>query len=171
MIDQNLKLDDVTQLYCDIGCHGWGELIVVHKGQLTALRVSSVFTDLSFELLNICRAVIANAPLRVALCDEPGGAIVELETDLKQQHTIIFSIYEVKEPLASFTPEQDGELMFSIRIRRQRLLGMLFAELWKTHVHLRQPSYQKGRDSFPHKELLELNAIWDEGPLGPSFLK
>ena len=171
MNDQTLQLDDETQIYCDIGCYGWAELIVVFRGQPTVLRVSSVFTDLPQEVLGICRSVIENSPLRVALCDEPGGALFELKIDKKQQHTAIVSIYEVKDPLGGFDAGQQGELVLSTRIRRQRLVGMLLAELWKTHVHLRQPSYQKGRASFPHKELRELNELWDESSLGPSFLK
>ena len=45
------------------------------------------------------------------------------------------------------------------------------AELWKMHVSLKQPSYQKGRSGFPHKELRKLNEAWNESALGPSFLK
>ncbi|MEJ8560791.1 hypothetical protein QTO30_05825 [Yoonia sp. GPGPB17] len=171
MSAQVLPLDDVTQFYCDIGCHGWAELIVVFRGQPTVLRVSGIFTDLPHEILKICRAIIENSSIRVALCDEPGGATVEIETDKKQQHTVILSIYEIKKSLSGFGADQEGEFVLSTRIRRQRLVGMLLAELWKTHVNLRQPSYQKGRDSFPHKELVELNKRWDQSSLGPSFLK
>jgi hypothetical protein len=53
-----------------------GAFIIVQNGQITALRVSAVFTDFPFERLNICKAAIANASLRVAVCVDPGGAVV-----------------------------------------------------------------------------------------------
>jgi hypothetical protein len=171
MDDKTLQLDDVTQIFCDIGCHGWAKLIVISKGQHIVLRASGVFTDLPREVLEMCRAVIENSPVRIALCDEPGGAIVDLKTDKKQQHTMVLSIYDIEGPLIDFDASQDGELILSTRIRRQRRVGMLLADLWKTHVHLRQPSYQKGRVGFPHTDLVELNRLWDESSLGPSFLK
>lgn len=171
MGNSELQLDDVTQLYCDIGCHGWGEFIIAFKGQPIVLGVSSVFTNLPLEILEICRAGIENSPLRVALCDEPGGAVIELKTDKKQQHTVILSVFEIEEPLGGFDANQEGELMLSFRIRRERLVGMLLSELWKTHVNLRQPSYQKDRGPFPHRELINLNKKWDKSPLGTSFLK
>ncbi len=166
-----LLLDEETQFYCNIGRHGWSELIVARKGQITTIRVSGVFTDLSHEILRVCRAVIENSQLRVALCDEPGGSILEIKTDKKQQHTVILSLFDDNEPVVAFDADYEGKLVLSIRIRRQRLLGMLLAELWKTHMHLKQPSYQKGRDTFPHAELIEINNLWDESPVGPSFLR
>ena len=166
-----LPLDDVTQLFCDFGQHGWSELIVAHKGEITAYRVSEVFTDFPVEMLKICEAVISNKSLRVALCDEPGGVVFATERDEKQQHTVILSIYEIESPLAGFEANEEGRCVVSVRIRRQRLVGMLMAELWKTHVSLKQPSFQKGRAGFPHKELLRLNHVWDESDLRPSFLK
>ena len=171
MDNENLPLDDDTQLYCDLGRHGWARLIFTFKGQVTAVRVSGVFTDISHEILKVCRAAIENLPVRVALCDEPGGSILELQTDRKQQHTVILSLFNVKEPVVAFDADHKGELVLSIRIRRQRLVGMLLAELWKSHIHLRQPSYQKDRDTFPHTELIEMNKLWDKSSVGPSFLK
>ena len=166
-----IPLDDETQLYCNLGRHGWSELIIAFKGKITTIRVSGVFTDLSHEILKVCRAAIENYHVRIALCDEPGGSILELKTDKKQQHTVILSLFDVKEPAVAFDADHEGELVLSIRIRRQRLLGMLVAELWKTHMHLKQPSYQKSRGTFPHAELIEINDLWDKSPMGPSFLK
>lgn len=171
MNTETLQLDDDTQLFCDCGQHGWSELIVARSGKLLAYRASDVFTDFPSEILAVCRAVIENAPLRVALCDEPGGSVLEVKPDIKQQHTLILSIYEIDRPLAGFDASEEGNLVLSIRIRRQRLVGMLMAELWKTHVSLKQPSYQKGRSGFPHNEVRRLNEIWNESALGPSFLK
>lgn len=166
-----LPLDDETQLYCDLGRHGWSQLILAFKGEIRTIRVSGVFTNLSYEVLRVCRSAIDNSDVRVALCDEPGGSILEVKTDKKQQHTVIFSLFDVKEPVVAFDADHEGELVLSIRIRRQRLVGMLLTELWKSHVHLRQASYQKSRDAFPHAELIEINKLWDKSPLGPSFLK
>jgi len=168
---ENLPLDDETQLYCDLGHNGWAKLIFTFKGQITVVRVSGVFTDLSHEILRLCRAAIENLHVRVALCDEPGGSILELKPDKKQQHTVILSLFNVKVPVLGFDADHKGELALSIRIRRQRLVGMLLAELWKTHIHLRQPSYQKNRDIFPHTELIEMNELWDKSSVGSSFLK
>lgn len=96
---------------------------------------------------------------------------MEIKADKKQQHTVILSLFDVNEQVVAFDEDHEGELVLSIRIRRQRLVGMLLAELWKTHMHFRQASYQIGRDTFPHAELIEINKRWDESPLGPSFLK
>lgn len=171
MDNEILPLDDETQLYCDIGRHGWSELMIAFRGQVTTMRVSGVFTDLSREILQICRSAIENAQVRVALCDEPGGSILELKVVEEQRHTVILSVFSVKKPEVAFKADHEGELVMSIRIRRQRLVGMLLAELWKTHMHLKQPSYQKGRGTFPHAELIEINHLWDKSPVGPSFLK
>ncbi len=171
MDNEILPLDDETQLYCDLGRHGWSELILTFKGQIKAVRVSSVFSDLPHEVLKVCRSAINNSDVRVALCDEPGGSILEVKADKKQQHTVILSLFDVKEPIVTFNADHEGELVLSIRIRRQRLVGMLLAELWKTHMHLRQASYQTGRDTFPHAELIQINKLWDKSSLGPSFLK
>lgn len=167
MFSKALDLDDETQLFCDIGRHGWSDLIVASKGNLRSFRVSDVFTDFPAALLEICRFAIENSALRIALYDEPGGAVCTLEPDKKQQHTMVLSIFEVD----GTGVETQGKQVFALRIRRQRLVGMLMAELWKAHVSLQQPSYQKGRSSFPHKQLVALNKAWDLSELGPSFLK
>ncbi|WP_299816396.1 hypothetical protein [uncultured Roseibium sp.] len=166
-----LQLDDVTQFFCDVGQHGWSDLIVAHKGDLLIFRVSQVITDFPSEVLKIARAIIENSPIRAALCDEPGGAVIAVEPDKKQPHTSILSIYEINGEIAGFDETEEGNLVLSLRIRRQRLAGMLLAELWKTHVCLKHTSYQNGRSGFPHKELKELNNIWNESDLGPSFVK
>lgn len=166
-----IPLDDETQLFCDFGCHGWSELFFATKGQIRTIRVSSVFTDLPGELLRICRSAIQNSDMRVVLCDEPGGAVLEVKTDKTQQHTAILSLFDIKGPVIPLSADSEGELVLSIRIRRQRLVGMLLAELWKTHVHLKQDSYQKNRDTFPHAELIRVNNLWEKSSIGPSFLK
>lgn len=168
---ENLPLDDDTQVHFDFCRHGWSDLFFTKKGQVWAFRVSGVFTDFPFEVLNICKAIISNSFLRTALCDEPGGAVLELKPDKEQQHTVLLTIYEIKAPLGGFDASEEGERVLSIRIRRQRLIQMLMAELWVIHISLKQPSYQKGRSSFPHTELREMNLLWDESDLGPSFLK
>lgn len=165
------QIDDETQLYCDFGTYGWGDLYVVSKGHVNSFHVSSVVTDFAQELLNICKAVISNSNCRVALCDEPGGCIIEVATDKKQHYIMLFSIYTVEQPIFGFDANESGKLVLSFTVRRQRLIGMLMSELWKTHMFLRAPSYQKGRGRFPHVELVALNNAWEESPLGPSFLK
>jgi hypothetical protein len=171
MSAETLQLDDDTQLFCDYGQHGWSHLIVAREGKLLAFRVSGVFTDFPSEILAICRSAIENAPLRVALCDEPGGTILEIAPVRTQQHTLTLSIYEVERPLSCIDANEVGNLVLSIRVRRQRLVVMLMAELWKMYVSLKQPEYQTRRGGFPHRELKVLNKVWDKSELGPSFLK
>lgn len=165
------KLDDEIQLYCDFGRHGWGELVIVQNGKCTAFSVSDVFSDFAYEVCEICRAALENRSLRVALCDEPGGVVIEVKAGAEQQHTMLFSVFEVDGSLSGFGADEEGRLVLSSRIRRRRLVGMLLSELWKTHSFLREPSYQKNRQSFPHRDVIELNRLWEESPLGPSFLK
>lgn len=140
MENEELPIDEDTQIYCDIGRHGWASLIFIYKGEVKVSRVSGVLTDLPMEILKICRAVIENFQVRVALCDEPGGSILELKPDQKQKHTVILSMYEVKDPVVGFDTTHEGHLAFSIRLKRQRLMEMLVAELWKPHMHLKQTS-------------------------------
>lgn len=164
-------LDDVTQLYCDFRQYGWNELIIAQQGEIRTFRVSGVFTDFPVEILRICEAAIENLPLRVALCDEPGGAVIDIKCDATQQHSLTLTIYEIDRPLSGFDANEEGNPILSVRMRRQRFVGMLMAELWKAHVSLKHPSYQKGREVFPHKELLRVNTLWDNSPVGPSFLR
>ena len=165
-----LPLDDETQIYCNIRLHGWSDFIVCHHGEPQVFRISDVFTDFPNEMLAICRAVLEGSSLRVALCDEPGGVVLEVVRDQKQQHTTILTVYEIDKPILGFLAGAGGKAVLSTRIRRQRLVGTIMAELWKTHVGLKHPSFQKGRSDFPHRELRELNTLWNNGKLGPSFL-
>jgi len=170
MSDTALPLDDQTQIYCDLGVHGWGEVIVAREGKLTAFRVSSVFTDLPQAMLDLCDAAIKNVSHQVVLRDEPDGVVVDLRPDPTQQHTIIMSFSEFESLATGAAAPAPCPPLLSFRIRRQRLVSMVLIELWKTHANLRQPSYQAGRDPFPHSELMAVNRRWDQSPLGPSCL-
>jgi len=164
------KPDERIQLYFDFDRHGWSELIFVRGRQISGFRISGVFTDAPAALLDLCDAVLMNSATRVALCDEPGGVVVEVIPDTKQQHTVILSVYEIAPQLAGFDAHEDGRLVMTTRLKRRRLVGMLLTELWKSHKFLSEPSYQKGRDHFPHTRLLETNESWHQSALGPSFL-
>jgi len=164
-------VDEEAQIYIDLGQHGWSDLIIVSNGKVLLFGVSDVFTDMSATALRLCDAVLENIHLRVALCDEPGGVVLEVKPDTKQKHIMTLSIFQVDGPKSGFDADETGETVFEGRIKRRRLVGMLMSELWKTHMFLREPSYQKARDHFPHAELVKANKAWDESPLGPSFLK
>lgn len=164
------KCDEETQLYFDFGSHGWSELIFVRKGQVSVYRMSDVFTDAPSAILQICDAVLENAKFRVALCDEPGGVIVEVTPDTEQQHTVILSVYEIRLPTVAFEASEAGHPVMTTRLKRRRLVGMLLSELWKNHKFLSEPSYQKSRRDFPHARLIETNKTWNRSALGPSFL-
>ncbi|MBO9465523.1 hypothetical protein J7443_09820 [Tropicibacter sp. R15_0] len=167
----SLPFDDETQLYCNFGLHGWNDLIVFKDGEAQVFSVTDVFTDFASEILEICRAVLENTSLRVALCDEPGGVVFEVCRDKQQQHTMLLSIYEIERPLFGFSANETGKLVLTSRLRRQRLIEMLIAELWKTHISLKHRSFSDHRRVFPNRDLVELNALWHESSLGPSFLK
>lgn len=77
-------------------------MIVAQNGQLRTYRVSGVSTDFPAALLKLCDAMLQNASARVALCDEPGGAILEVAADPAQHHTTLLSIYEIDEHLIAF---------------------------------------------------------------------
>lgn len=164
------KPDERTQLYFDFGLHGWSELMFVCQGQISVFRISGVFTDAPTALLDICDAVLTNAATRVALCDEPGGVVVEVTPDTKQQHTVILSVYEIAPPMAGFDAHEAGRLVMATRLKRRRLVGMLLTELWKSHKFLSDSSYQKTRYDFPHARLAKTNESWNHSALGPSFL-
>lgn len=157
-------------MYYDFGLHGWSDLIFACQGQVSVFRISSVFTNAPIALLDICDAVLANVALRVALCDEPGGVVIEVMPDNEQQHTVIFSVYEITRPLVGFGPNEDGPIVIATRLKRRRLVGMLLSELWKSHKFLSDFSYQRNRGDFPHARLVEANETWNCSPLGPSFL-
>lgn len=171
MTEAILPLDDLTQLYCDIGQHGWCRLLVAHKSQIHIYPVSGVFTDFPNEILRVCEASIENKPIRVALCDEPGGIVLEIKPDSKRHHISTLIAHKINKPLLGFDAGENGEPEITVTLRRQRLVGMLMAELWKAHIALKQPSYQQGRDIFPHKELLRINSLWNKSTVGPTFLK
>ncbi|NWJ25259.1 hypothetical protein [Rhizobium sp. RM] len=164
------KADERIQLYFNFDLHGWSELIFVHRGQISGFRVSGVFTDAPAALLDICDAVLTNSATRVALCDEPGGIVVEVTPDAKQPHTVILSVYEIAPQLAGFDANETGRLVMTTRLKRRRLVGMLLTELWKSHEFLSEPSYQRGRVYFPHARLSKTNESWNQSGLGPSFL-
>jgi hypothetical protein len=170
MCDDVLKPDERTQLYFDFGLKGWSDLIFVCQGQISAFRISSVFTDAPTALLDICDAVLMNAATRVALCDEPGGVVVEVRPDTKQQHSVILSVYEIAPSMAGFGAHEAGRLVMATQLKRRRLFGMLLAELWKSHKFLSDSTYRKDRDDFPHARVAETNELWDHSTLGPSFL-
>jgi len=83
-----------------------------------------------------------------------------------------FQVHEIDSAKVGFDAHETGVVIMEAKLKRQRLIGMLMAELWKTHKSLGEPSYQIGRaDRFPHHGLKQLNKAWDDGPLGPTFLK
>lgn len=163
-------IDDVTQLYVDVGTHGWSDLIVARKGELLSFRVSEVFTSMPANVLDLCNAILNNISLRVALCDEPGGVVIEVKPDEFQHHAVAFMIHEIEGRKVGFDAREEGTIIFETKFKRQRLIAMLMSELWKTHKSLSEPSYQIGRGNFPHHELRTMNKAWDDSPLGPSFL-
>lgn len=166
-----LSIDEDIQLYIDSREHGWTVLWFYAEKQMKEFWISDVFTEWSAELIRICQAILDNSQVRAALCDEPGGIVLELLPCEQEQHTMMLNFYEVAAPLAGFDENQEGAVLMSMRVRRQRLLYMLMSELWKVHVNLKFPYYQKNRGNFPHRDLIELNKAWDKSAFGPSFLR
>jgi hypothetical protein len=164
-------IDEVTQIYIDVGKHGWSDVIIATNGKHLSLQITEIFRCVPDIILDLCHAILQNVPLKVALPDEPGGAVVEVKPDPFQRHTMIFLIYEVASPEIMIDASAYGTVIFQTKFKRRRLIGMLMSELWKTHKSLSEPSYQIGRGNFPHDELKKANDEWDGSTIGPSFLK
>ncbi|WP_421701590.1 hypothetical protein [Aliiroseovarius sp.] len=122
--------------------------------------------------MDLAAAVLDNRAEEVTLEDEPGRHSLSVSPD-PQQHIMRLVVRDV---------HADPPLLLDAHIKRRRLITELMMALWKPHVLLREPSYQKDRarlqgrhhpwPDFPHKALRALNARWTEDPvLGPSCLR
>jgi hypothetical protein len=165
------EIKDNTSFMLEFDRHGWCRFHVFEEKTSFCYWVSDVFSDFSNDMLSLCEHVLENKPVRIALCDEPGGAIVALEPNPKQHHIVEISIEEIDGSVAGFGPEQLGNIVLRVVMRRKQVIANIVSELWKVHYLLKEPSYQKERSRFPHERLIKLNRTWDKGDLGPSFLK
>ncbi len=165
------ELIDNFSIVLEFDRHGWSRFNFLWAKNIWSFWVSDVFQDFANDMLTFCEAVLENTPFRLALCDEPGGAIIAVKPCIRQQHIIEFLIEEVADPNAGFDSSTVGDVVFSVFVSRKQLVTILISELWKVHVYLKEPGYQKDRDPFPHPRLIELNRRWHKGELGPSFIK
>jgi|GEM_PF-1703102 len=179
MTREKSDVRDDFQIYFQLHRHGWSDIYIFLGNDVLRMGVSDVYTQASGALLKIAQAVIDNISLRVALCDEPGGHVLEVRADRKLPHTMILAVYEVF-PDILFDADTNGVKKLEFKFKRRQFLTSIVTELWKTEAFLKEPSYQKGRAAFvnestglfPHDELQVLNAKWDCDPeLGPSILK
>lgn len=153
--------------------HGWSELAIQAGGERLRLCISQVFTDAPLMLLTLCRSILENYPCRIALCDEPGGHIIEVTPIPQQDIGTRLTIYRVDHPVSNFSIDTTGMKILAVNANRRRLFAQIITELWKVHKFLSEPSYKSGRDvAFPHRDLRALNFAWDAHPtVGPSFLR
>ncbi|MBY5905728.1 hypothetical protein HFO88_36450 [Rhizobium leguminosarum] len=153
--------------------HGWSDLLISCNGGIVRCHISDVFSDPASELLKLCRGVLANEVVSIALYDEPGGHALSVTPDARQQHTMLLMIQEFPLCHGAYELTGDEKTIISIRVKRKQLLGLLMAELWKVGRFLLEPSFQKDRQQgFPTETLQALNEEWDaHETLGPSFLK
>lgn len=153
--------------------HGWSDLHISCSGEIVHFRISGVFSDAVGELAALCQGVLRNEAVTIFLYDEPGGYALSVAPDARQQHTILLSAFELREYNDASELRGDEKQVFSIRVKREQLLGLLMGELWKVRRFMSEPSYQKYRpDGFPNDILRSLNEEWDAEPtIGPSFLK
>ena len=153
--------------------HGWNDVHVACGRTSFTCRVSEIFSDTASELAKLCRGILTNTSTSIALYDEPGGHIISVITDEKQQHTMLLVVHELGPCLGAHEITGEETLVCSVRIKRKQLLGLLMAELWKNYHFLQEPSFQKSRGGrVPASALRALNDEWDaHKSLGPSFLK
>jgi len=151
--------------------YGWSRFRLNHDKTSVCYRVSDVFSDFVAEMLMLCEHVLKNEPVRIALCDEPGGAVIALAPNASQHHIVRLTIEDIHCELAGFEADATGPVALSIDMKRKHLFAEVFSQIWKTRYLLKEPSYQRERVVFPEQRLIDLNRAWDESNLGPSFLK
>lgn len=165
------EVKDNINILLEMDRHGWSRFHLIDVNKRHCFWVSDVYSNFSEDMLSLCEHVLKNKTIRVALCDEPGGAIVSLVPNPEQHHLVELSIEEVDANIAGFGSEQIGKPVFGEIMKRKQVLTMVMTELWKAHYLLQDKSYQKDRDPFPHEQLMRLNQTWNDSDLGPSCFR
>ena len=128
--------------------HGWIDIVIARESGTYTLTVTKIFRDPVSDLLDLCRAILTNMSTSIFLHSEPGGHLMSVTPSEDQQHTMMFALSGLGDTLGQTEITGNETLLFSIRVRRKQLLGLIMAELWKAHRFMLEQSFQKSRGKF-----------------------
>lgn len=167
-----LTLTDDFQISLLVARHGWSHVTVSTSRDTYSFAVSAEFTRIFDSLLKLCDAVLSGIELSVPFYDEPGGCVWSLKPIDDQRHAVILELYELKCTLGEFERSQLGEPLAILPVKRNALGIMLISELSKYAQLYSEPSFQKGRITFPFNDFSRMLEKWNTSRLvaGPPYL-
>ena len=127
--------------------NGWSDLRIVAKDVDFTATISHTFSDPIADLAEFCGSLLeGRSPCFVRLYDEPGAMAIKAWIYSEQKHIARFEIWDGLE-WEQLPP--DGHLVFSVDLKIQQFVGLVFRQLDKVRWLYREKSFQRDRDEFP----------------------
>ena len=159
------KIDDCAdpshvELFFEWERYGWGRLLVIVGDEADCFKVSHVYGEPTWDLIELCEAVVKNLDSgRINLPDEDGNTIVAFTKNPREEKQLRVTIHSDKDRYdEDKIPDYEPNLVFEMSY--QEFGDHLYHILDRLHSLFRIASFRGGRGAFPLKEFLELRRLW-----------
>ncbi|WP_257166977.1 hypothetical protein [Bradyrhizobium sp. SRS-191] len=156
--DSAINLTDEVDLLYVRGIGGWSDLhLITPRGQIS-IQITHVSGDPVIELSNLCRSLLRGEASGFArLRDEPGSMVVTGSVHREQRHLARVECWECS-GWDGVPPH--GSLILSVDVRVRQFVGLMYRQFEKVRWLYGEPSFQKRRDTFPHRSFEAFEQLW-----------